>query len=65
MPEVGGEAALYFGPDDPAQAAKPLHRLFTDEDFRRERVRLGEEHVIQFSWSEHYRKLLEIYREEI
>ncbi len=63
LPEVGGEAALYFGPDDPARPAEHLRRLFTDEGFRRERVRLGQEQAARFSWREHYRKLLDIYRQ--
>ena len=63
LPEVGGEAALYFHPDDPAGAAGHLRQLFTDEGFRRERVRLGREQAARFSWREHYRKLLDIYRQ--
>lgn len=61
LPEVGREAALYFGPDEPTEAASHLLHLFTDENFRSERVRLGRENARRFSWSEHYRKLLDLY----
>lgn len=63
LPEVGGGAALYFGPDEPAAAAMQLHRLFADEGFHRERTLLGQEHAARFSWHEHYRVLLDIYRQ--
>lgn len=62
LPEVGGEAALYFGPDEPAGAAAHLRRLFTDEGFRQEQIRRGREQAARFSWGEHYRKLLDFYR---
>lgn len=63
LPEVGGEAALYFDPGDPAGAAAHLRRLFSDEAFRQERVRLGRGRAVKFSWREHYCKLLDIYRQ--
>ena len=63
LPEVGGEAALYFSPDDPAGAAAHLRRLFTDEAFRRERVALGRARAAGFGWETHYAVLTQIYRQ--
>lgn len=63
LPEVGGDAALYFGPAEPAGAAAHLQRLFTDAAFRREQVRRGHAQAARFSWREHYRKLLDFYRQ--
>lgn len=63
LPEVGGDAALYFGPDDPAAAAAHLARLFSDQSFRQHRIEEGREHASAFSWRIHYTKLCEIYRE--
>ena len=62
LPEVGGEAALYFSPDDPDAAAVHLRRLLTEPEFHQGQVRLGVRQAERFSWGEHYRKLLEIYR---
>ena len=61
LPEVGGAAALYFHPDEPAAAAAHLERLFEDGSFHASQVRLGLAQAARFSWGEHYRKLLEIY----
>ena len=63
LPEVGGEAALYFAPDDPVAAAAHLRRLLTDEAFRRERVALGRVRAAGFGWETHYDVLTQIYRQ--
>ncbi len=65
LPEVGGEAALYFSPDDPRGAAAHLARLFTDERWRRDRVEQGRARSAGFSWETHYHQLLQIYRDGI
>ena len=62
LPEVGGETALYFDPDEPAAAAAHLARLFNDGPQRSERIAAGLARVTNFSWSEHFRRLVEIYR---
>ncbi len=62
LPEVGGEAALYFGPDDPAAAAGHLHRLLTDPALKARVVAAGLKRAAAFSWSRHFERLLEIYR---
>lgn len=60
MPEVGGEAALYVGPEAPEQLAETL-REFTSESALRERLRaLGLENVKRFSWNETARKTLNV-----
>lgn len=62
LPEVGGEAALYFAPDDAAAAAAHLLRLSADPSFRQEQIRLGRLQAAKLSWGEHYRRLLDVYR---
>ena len=62
LPEVGGEAALYFGPDEPAVAAAHLRCLFNDEAFRSERAAQGRAQAALFSWRRHYLRLLDLYR---
>lgn len=63
LPEVGGEAALYFAPDDAAGAAGHLRRLFGDEAFRRERVARGRAWAAGFTWERHFERLLGFYDE--
>ena len=62
LPEVGGEAALYFAPDEPSTASTHLVRLFEDTALRDQTIALSKEQAAMFSWSEHYRQLLEIYQ---
>lgn len=62
LPEVGGDAALYFAPDDAGAAAAHLLRLVADPPFRQEQTRLGRLQAAKLSWGEHYRRLLDIYR---
>lgn len=64
LPEVGGEAALYFSPDDPAAAAEHLHGLFADPAARQRRAEAGRQHAGGYSWERHFERLLAIYRGE-
>lgn len=50
MEEIGGEAALYFNPEDPADIADKLMLIYKDEHLRSELIRKGAEHVTQYSW---------------
>jgi alpha-1,3-rhamnosyl/mannosyltransferase len=61
LPEVGGDAALYFSPDDPAAAAAHLARLLPDPAERASRIQQGRQHAAGFDWSVHYKKLTQIY----
>ncbi len=51
MPEVGGDAALYFDPDDAAQLASQVRRLIDDVDLREQLVRAGAVQAAKYSWS--------------
>ena len=63
LPEVGGEAALYFAPDDPAAAAGHLRRLLAGGTDIEALVAAGRRQAASFSWEQHFARLLEIYRE--
>lgn len=63
LPEVGGDAALYFAPDDAAGAAAHLTRLFNDDAIRAERIEAGRRQAASLSWEAHWDQLLEFYRE--
>jgi glycosyltransferase involved in cell wall biosynthesis len=62
LPEVGGEAALYFAPDDPATAAGHLRRLLGDPSLVEAMSTAGRRQAAAFSWSRHFEQLWEIYR---
>ena len=60
MPEICGDAALYFDPSDPADITDKVWEVLTDEAIRRELVRNALENVERFSWEETARKTLEV-----
>ncbi|MEA3207927.1 MAG: hypothetical protein QOE70_984 [Chthoniobacter sp.] len=50
LPEVAGDAAIYFDPFDPASIAVALRRLWKDEALRRELATLGPVRSASFTW---------------
>lgn len=51
LPEVGGEAAFYADPYDPASIAQAMYAALTQSPAdRHQRAILGRTHVMQFSW---------------
>lgn len=63
LPEVGGDAALYFDPDDTRAAVLQAETMLPGGEARAERVRAGREWAARFSWEAHFAALLDIYRE--
>ena len=53
LPEVGGKAALYFNPEDPASIAKSMIKINTDEPLRRALSKLALQQAAKFSWKEY------------
>ncbi len=49
-PELCGDAAAYFDPDDPNELAETIHQLLTNDDIVRELIARGRERVRLFSW---------------
>ena len=50
MEEIGGEAALYFNPEDPTDIADKLMLIYKDEHLRSELIRKGQEQAAQYTW---------------
>ena len=50
LPEVGGDAALYFDPESVDEMAAAMERLLTDSSLREQMVKKGLERARQFSW---------------
>jgi glycosyltransferase involved in cell wall biosynthesis len=63
LPEVAGDAALYFDPHDPEAIADAMDQLLTDDDLRQGLVRGGAARVRQFSWERTARETLKILEE--
>ena len=61
LPEVGGDAAAYFDPEDPGDIARVIMELLGDESRRRELADKGRRRASDFSWAETARRTLAFY----
>jgi glycosyltransferase involved in cell wall biosynthesis len=50
IPEVEGDSALYFNPQDVNDMSRALASIITDQHLRSELIQKGLEHVKNFSW---------------
>ena len=62
LPEVLGEAALYFNPEDSSDMLIKIERLFNDKNLREVLIKKGYQQIKQYSWWESARQTLEVYR---
>ncbi len=63
IPEVGGDAALYFDPWNESEITTTLLRVINDSSLRRMLVERGFIRAMIFTWEESARKTLAVYRE--
>jgi glycosyltransferase involved in cell wall biosynthesis len=62
LPEVGGDAALYFDPHAPEQAAAQIIRLLGEPPLRDALIERGRQRAATLSWDRHVEKLAEYYQ---
>lgn len=60
LPEVGGDACLYFDPNNPHDLFEKLKMLHKDEVLRKELIKKGMERIKEFSWEKCCKETLEI-----
>jgi len=60
LPEVAGDAAIYFDPYSPAEISAALWRGLSDPELRRELVARGRERLSAFSWERCARETLRV-----
>lgn len=58
LPEVGGDAVLYFDPHNTDAMAEAIHRALTDESLREQLRTRGIEQAKKFSWEKAARELM-------
>jgi glycosyltransferase involved in cell wall biosynthesis len=63
LPETGGDAALYFDPDDPADLADALRRIAGDAPLRARLGEAGRARAASFSWDTTAAATLAVYEE--
>lgn len=62
LPEVAGDAALYFDPNTTEDLVDKMEQIYTRRSVRNELVKKGNERVKQFSWRRMTEQTLEVYR---
>jgi len=60
LPEAGGDAALYFNPEDVNDIVKNLKTIILDSELREKLIRKGYEQVKKFSWEKTAKETLKI-----
>ncbi len=65
LPEVAGDAALYFPPGDNDGLISSLRRLLSDPDLRRELSSRGERRLRSFSWEKCARETADVYAKTV
>lgn len=60
MPEIAGDAAVYFDPMDAADVAEKIVALLLDRDLARRMAEIGRARAGQFSWAEAARKTADV-----
>jgi glycosyltransferase involved in cell wall biosynthesis len=61
IPEVGGEAALYFEPTDVGRASKLLVQVLTDADLANTLRSKGFQQALRLDWQHHFSQLINHY----
>jgi glycosyltransferase involved in cell wall biosynthesis len=62
MPEINGDAALYFQPTDPTKAAELLVRVLNDPQLAEELRKKGKKQALELDWKCHFKQLCDYYR---
>jgi glycosyltransferase involved in cell wall biosynthesis len=65
LPEVAGDAALYFDPSSEQEMTRAIDRLLRDRTLADDLVRRGQERCAVFTWEETARRTLATYRRAI
>lgn len=65
LPEVLGDAALYFNPADSEEMADKIHEVLTNDTLRNELIAKGSEQVDKYSWLRMAEQTLAIYNKSL
>jgi len=62
MPEVLGDSALFFDPEDTEQMAEQIHKIIFDQNLKSQIISKGLENAKRFNWENCAKQTLEIYK---
>lgn len=60
LPEAGGDAALYFDPENVEDIAEKIKEVISSEKLRKDMKEKGYEHIKKFSWEKAAKETLEV-----
>ncbi|MCX6739976.1 MAG: glycosyltransferase family 1 protein [Candidatus Parcubacteria bacterium] len=63
LPEIYGDAALYFDPHDPNDMAEKIKQLLIDKNLKEDLIRKGTEQLKKYSWQKCAQQTLGIYQQ--
>lgn len=65
LPEIGGEACLYFDPKNEHDLLQDIERLHEDAELRKQLIQRGKERIKEFSWEKSAKETLEVIRQTV
>ena len=65
LPEVAGDAALYFDPNDPYDIAEAMRKVISDQGLRHTLIMKGQIQAKKFEWRYTAKQTLEVFRNVI
>jgi glycosyltransferase involved in cell wall biosynthesis len=65
LPEVGGDAPIYFDPKDPDELSECLKRALDDQELNQIHIERGERRVEKFTWERTARATVEVYKNQL
>jgi glycosyltransferase involved in cell wall biosynthesis len=60
LPEINGNAALYFDPDDVDEIKNSLNKVMLDKNLRAELIQNGKEQLNKFNSEKNIKKTIDI-----
>lgn len=62
LPEILGQAAIYFNPENPEEIAQKIKQVLDSEKLQKELVSLGFEKIKEYNWQKMGKKTFSVYR---
>jgi len=62
LPEILGQAAIYFDPEDIKEMTSQIKRVLEDGKLRQKLISLGQQKIKEYSWAKTALQTLELYR---
>jgi glycosyltransferase involved in cell wall biosynthesis len=64
IPEIAGDAALYFDPENPDELTNKLETVLLDDETVAQLIGAGKTRLEHFSWDKNVQQLVETFEEQ-